>query len=209
MSSFSKSTEFQATNAVNSLIKRILPGMQKIAVHNKDKKKSKFKQKGSTAQFIDRNLKESVELNEKNVFLSKKRERKVRKQENKSKRAHNEKLEQQARLQLLVKHQAEGTLTDTECDYLSKLTKRNVLNAKAWDLDEDDEDESIELQRYILEKLSESQKDSRSLNRRKRVKLFKEEIKEKANTSLERKYPGLTPGLAPVGLSDEESSDDE
>lgn len=207
MSTFSKSTEFQATIAVNSLLSSLLPGAQKISTNGKSKRRNN--QKGSTAQLIDRNLKKMVALNELDVSKIRKKERKLRKQENRLKRIDNDKLEQTAKLQLLIKHRAEGTLTASEETYLKRLLKKNESNAKLWDLDDDDKDELKDLQKYILDKATGSGKVARGSKRRRKIKEFKEDIKDSRTALMDRRYPGLTPGLAPVGLSDEESSDDE
>lgn len=207
MSSFSKSPQLQATNAVNSLLGNLLPGATKIStMSNKRRLKSS---KGSKAQLIDINLRKRVEIQEKDVSRIKKKEKKLRKQVLKTRKKANDQLEQSAKLQILESHKQNGVLTIKEKKFLNNVMRRNVSNAKSWDLDVDDKEDLQEVQEYILDNTLASKNAARSQKRRKRTKQFKEEIRGKQPSGSDHRYPGLTPGLAPVGLSDEEESSDE
>lgn len=195
----SKGVRDQATMAVNNVLASLLPGAAAVTMQ------SKKQGKVSKAQLIDRNLKKRLELHERDVQAIKRKQKKVRKAEMKKKRVEEEELEQIAKKRILAKHREEGTLTQREQDYLKALARKNTRNLKAWDLDEETEADFLEVQNHILKTSGRTQR--KSTKRRQRVKQFKEEIKEKSIA--DHRYPGLTPGLAPVGLSDEEESDEE
>lgn len=207
MSSFTNSSEFHATQAVNVVLSKVLPGMKKIQP-GKDSKKNKSNGKGSKAQLIDHNLKKRVELQQVDSYKIKKKEKIQNKNKLKHRQLQLQKLEKEAKLQVLKNHKENNTLTEREEAYLEKLAKRTTKNASSWDLEDDDKEESLELQEYILKSMASNKNHVRSKKRRNKGKQFKEEIKNSNNVS-DHRYPGLTPGLAPVGLSDEEESSDE
>ncbi|CCC71182.1 hypothetical protein NCAS_0G02950 [Naumovozyma castellii] len=209
MSSFSKTSQLQATSAVNSLLSNILPGSSKIKVRNEDQLTSRKKQKKSKAQLIDQNLKKRVELQERDVFKIKKKEKKQQKNKIKSRKVEHQQLDQLAKLEVLKKHKKEGTLTPREQEYLNKVIKLNTASAKSWELDDEEKEELKEIQKFILDKTTSSRDLKRKSKRRNKVKQFKEDIKQSTNNVSDHRYPGLTPGLAPVGLSDEEESSEE
>lgn len=207
MSSSSKHAELQANIAVNSLLSTLLPGAKKISSGIDGRRsKSSTKVKGSKAQLIDRNLKKIVELQERDVESLKKRQRKVKKRAMRANKVENDKIQQLAKLSVLERHKKVGTLTVKEQKYLNKLVNRNVRTARSLDLEEEDKEALRELQQTIISQNSGIESAKRSKKRRKTVKKFKEDIHP---TVSDRRYPGLTPGLAPVGLSDEEDSSDE
>lgn len=207
MSTYSNASELHATSAVNSILSKILPGNKEIKLSKKDNNTKKSK--GSGAQLIDHNLKKMVALQKKDIHKIKKKEKINKKNLLKKNLSENKKLEKNAKLQVLQKHKNNGTLTDIEKKYLDKLTQKSIRNAKSWDLDEDEKKESLELQEYILKNDSNNKNRVRKNKRRQKIKQFKEEIKENDNIVSDHRYAGLTPGLAPVGLSDEEESSSE
>lgn len=207
MSSSSKHAELQANIAVNSLLSTLLPGAKKISSGIDGRRsKSSTKVRGSKAQLIDRNLKKIVELQERDVESLKKRQRKMKKRAVRANKVENDKIQQLAKLSVLERHKKVGTLTVKEQKYLNKLVNRNVRTARSLDLEEEDKEALRELQQKIISQNSGVESAKRSKKRRKTVKKFKEDIHP---TVRDRRYPGLTPGLAPVGLSDEEDSSDE
>ncbi|KAL3234429.1 Regulator of rDNA transcription protein 14 [Nakaseomyces bracarensis] len=197
----SKNIRDQATVAVNNVLATLLPGAAAVSVSKHSKKNGKV----SKAHLIDSNLKKRLELHERDVQGIKRKEKKLRKAELKKRRVLEEEREQIAKKNILAKHKKEGNLSKREKEYLQALAKRNTKNLKAWDLDEETEADFIEVQNHILETSGRTHKKSNK--RRQRVKEFKEELSTKSFT--DHRYPGLTPGLAPVGLSDEEESSDE
>lgn len=205
MSSLSKHVELQANNAVNGLLDSLLPGAKKISSEGRRLKSSRGL-KGSKAQLIDRNLKRTVELQERDVESLKKRQRKVKKRAVRANKKENDRLEQLAKLSVLEKHKEAGTLTGREQKYLNTQINRNARRAKSWDLEDEDKEELRELQKQIIDQTGGVERSKRSQKRRKRVKEFRAEISQQSS---DRRYPGLTPGLAPVGLSDEEDSSEE
>ncbi|CAI4065502.1 hypothetical protein SUVZ_09G0420 [Saccharomyces uvarum] len=203
-SSLSEASEFQATSAVNGLLLSLLPGVPKVRANGGKKRVNN----GSKAQLIDRNLKKRVELQNRDVHKIKKRSKLAKKKQVKVHKHDKERLEQLAKYQVLKKHQEEGTLTEHERKYLNKLIRRNSQNLRSWDLEDEVRDELDDIQQYILKQTVSTTNADRSQRRRSKKKQFKEDIKQSESAENHR-YPGLTPGLAPVGLSDEEDSSDE
>lgn len=206
MSSFSNTAELHATSSVNDILAKVLPGMKKVKPANETKTS---KSKGSKAQLIDHNLKKMIALQQRDVHKIKKKEKTSKKNALKNRQTQLLKLEKNAKLQVLQQHLKTGTLTEHETEYINKLTKRTVRNAKSWDMNDEEKEESLELQEYILQNQSQNKNRERSNKRRKRVKAFKEQKNTDDELVTDHRYPGLTPGLAPVGMSDEEESSDE
>ncbi|EJS43354.1 YIL127C [Saccharomyces arboricola H-6] len=202
-SSLGQASKFQATSAVNGLLSSLLPGIPKIRENNG---KARVKN-GSKAQLIDRNLKKRVELQNRDVHKIKKRAKLAKKKQVKKHKCDKEQLEQVAKYQVLKRHQEEGTLTEHERKYLNKLIRRNSQNLRTWDLEEEVRDELDDVQQYILNQTIPTAKTDRSQRRRSKRKQFKEDTSN--DSTRDHRYPGLTPGLAPVGLSDEEDSSEE
>lgn len=207
MSTYSNASELHATSAVNSILSKILPGNKEIKPSKKDNNTKKGK--GSGAQLIDHNLKKMVALQKKDIHKIKKKEKINKKNLLKKNLLENKKLEKNAKLEVLQKHKNDDTLTDIEKKYLEKLTQKAIRNAKSWNLDEEEREESLELQEFILKNDNGNKNHVRKNKRRQKVKQFREEIKQGDNVVSDHRYAGLTPGLAPVGLSDEEESSSE
>lgn len=203
-SSLSQTSKYQATSVANGLLSNLLPGVPKIRANNGKTSVNN----GSKAQLIDRNLKKRVQLQNRDVHKIKKKCKLVKKKQVKKHKLDKEQLEQLAKHQVLKKHQQEGTLTDHERKYLNKLIKRNSQNLRSWDLEEEVRDELEDIQQSILKDTVSTANTDRSKRRRFKRKQFKEDIKG-SDFVKDHRYPGLTPGLAPVGLSDEEDSSEE
>lgn len=196
----SLSSKIQATNAVNSLLSKVLPGSTKI-----DANKSRQKRTGgSKAQLINNNLKKRVLIQAKDTHRIKKKRRQLQKQQVKSQQQKNEELQQMAKLEVLKKHRADDTLTTKERKFLDKVIKKNVRSLKSWEVE--DEEELLELQANILKQTGATASYNKTKTRKKKNKEFKEQTKQH---NVDHRYSGLTPGLAPVGLSDEEESSEE
>ncbi|QLL31429.1 hypothetical protein HG536_0B02920 [Torulaspora globosa] len=200
----SENAQLQATAAVNELLGTLLPGAKKISVSDGGRSQGRGSHRGSKAKLIDRNLKRMVELRERDEVALKKRQKKKKIRAIKCSRASREEIEQAAKLRVLEEHRKRGNLSAKERKYLNKLAERNARNVDAWELEDEEKEELRELQQRIIGQIS-ADRPTRGQARRKKIKTFKEEIKPVAD----RRYPGLTPGLAPVGLSDEEESSDE
>lgn len=203
-SSLNQTSKYQATSVVNGLLSNLLPGVPKIRANNGKASVNN----GSKAQLIDRNLKKRVQLQNRDVHTIKRKCKLAKKRRVKKHKYDKEQLEQLAKYQVLKKHQQEGTLTEHERKYLNKLIKRNSQNLRSWDLEEEVRDELDDIQQYILKQTVSTANADRSKRRRFKRKQFKEDIKG-IDSVKDHRYPGLTPGLAPVGLSDEEDSSEE
>ncbi|SJM87988.1 related to Regulator of rDNA transcription 14 [Zygosaccharomyces bailii] len=195
-------SELHANNAVNRLLVRMLPGVS----HDNGGKMEKNK-KGSKAQLIDRNLKRRVQLQELDVTKLKKKQSKIKRREVRNQKRNLEHLEQLARLKVFEKHKKRGNLTEEELTHLNEIVELNHQKAKSWEMDEENKEDLFHLQKYILKGTVGDSGRSRSNKRRERTKNFNE--RKGASASVTRRYPGLTPGLAPVDMSDEEESSEE
>ncbi|KAM3160772.1 Regulator of rDNA transcription 14 [Lachancea thermotolerans] len=195
----SASAKAQATAAVNNVLSLVLPGSAKID-HNSTKRQNNSK--GSKAQLINANLKKAVRVRERDAHSIKKREQRNRRKLQRARQLVEDKVDQQAKLDILRKHREEDSLTAKERKFLNKVINKNVRDLKSWDVDAE---ELHELQESVLRNTSQSS----SLQKRKRKQRRDDFDESKKPVSGDHRYPGLTPGLAPVGLSDEEDSDEE
>lgn len=127
----------------------------------------------------------------------------------KQNRAINKKLEKDKKFQKLVKynviksHESAENLSPAEQKYLQKLIKKNS-NAVKRASDVDDpfiKDEINDLRKEIIELTNEKYNKSRDRKVDAKLQSFNEKVQKGVLS-----YPGLTPGLAPVGFdeSDEE-----
>lgn len=116
----------------------------------------------------------------------------------KKSQAENTKRNKIAKHQLITKHRKDNTLTLEEDKYLRKIVKRNanLLNRLSEIEDYDLRSELQSLQQDILS----AQKPKKPMKNKDRAKDFKEKLQ-----SGKISYPGLTPGLAPVGMDDDDS----
>ncbi|EDO18264.1 hypothetical protein Kpol_1039p13 [Vanderwaltozyma polyspora DSM 70294] len=209
MSSTGKATELQATMAVNSLLSNILPGANKMRKSNDNNNNKKNSKGTSKAQLIDRNLKRNLEIMDLDTHkFTKKNKIKKNKKIKKNVIKQNE-LKEIADLEIFKKHKIENNLTLSEKKKLNKIISKNLNKIKSRELDSDDQEELDDVQKFILDQTSNSQSYNKSKKRKTRRKEFKEFKNPDKNSSMDHRYPGLTPGLAPVGLSDEEDSSDE
>lgn len=196
MSSFASSRSKKQTNdTVNKMLGDLLPG---TAMGSDGLAKSR-----PAAQALSREI-EHDKLSKEQI-LQRHRLRKLQKKKElqKTRRAaeENRKLEKQAKYELIKKHKEQGTLREEEEKYLNKLVKRNIRNIqKASEVDDEEIDSEIKRLRKEILGWEKEREDRRKVDKRKK-KAFNEKIKKGVIS-----YPGLTPGLAPVGLED---SDDE
>ncbi|SCU84674.1 LAMI_0C08438g1_1 [Lachancea mirantina] len=184
----------QATNAVNSLLSKMLPGSAKID-HNRKKRPNRAGAPG--ARLINQNLKKRVELQERDVERIKRGEARAKKRAVMAQKAREDERTQLAKLEVLRQHQKDDTLTKKERKYLNSIIARNTAQLQTWDVSNPD---LQDLQDAILGDRNQLSKQGR----KRRVGFV-----EQKQGHGDHHFAGLTPGLAPVGLSDEESSDEE
>lgn len=185
---------------MNSILSLVLPGSTKID-ENSSKRLSRTK--GSKAQLINANLKKAVKVRESDAHGIKKREQRSRRKQIRARQVREDEANQLAKLEILKKHREEGTLTNKERKFLNKVVTRNVRDLKSWDLDAEELDD---LQKTVLSNNDHSARAQKSRSKRRSKRDFNE---SKSPATADHRYPGLTPGLAPVGLSDEEDSDED
>ncbi|AGO14170.1 AaceriAER376Wp [[Ashbya] aceris (nom. inval.)] len=149
-------------------------------------------------------MRQRVAMREQDRLQEKERLRRQRQRTEREAREKAAQAEQEAKLAALERHKETGRLTKEEKRYLNKRTRQGVARARTWDLEEDEADEAAALQAQILNRIGSASGAGRvRKQRRARIR----EALPKASD--DRRYAGLTPGLAPVGLSDEESSEEE
>lgn len=179
-----------SASQVNKLLDSLLPGN---SVSSTDQQRDNVT---STSQIINMAQKK---LKPEEIRRIQKKERHIKRQKIRKQRDQKDQVESTAKYELLQQHAKTGNLTNREKKELKKLINRNVVSLQSWKTEAADQIE--DLQREILQ----LKNTDRSKKRVKQKVLGKDLYKKK----LERKYPGLTPGLAPVGLSDSDDSDDE
>lgn len=186
------SNKKSTTSTVNRLLDSVLPGHstevdtgRTHSLSQAIKKSQNYKTTPEEARRIKKNLK-----------VQKKKEIRVNKKK-------NDKVAKTARLQLLQDHFKQGLLTKEESLELKKLIKQNVANIQAWEIDEDDEEDLIDIQDSIMDL---EKKDYKKETRR---RINKKAIYEKPEPKTPNSFKGLTPGLAPVWMEDEGESSDE
>ncbi|OWB78071.1 hypothetical protein B5S32_g2256 [[Candida] boidinii] len=186
---------------VNNLLSKYLPGNDLVG---KGDKKNKSK---SGALEIS-NIKEQNLNHETNQIQSLKQSRKEKKNKNKKisdSYNQNGEIQKLAVLNQSINDFKTGNkkLTNIKDEQLKEIISKNVKSVKSWELS--NKSEIKKLQNQIL-----SLKNKEIAKRRevKAKKIKQQEFNEKVKKNL-ISVPGLTPGLAPVGASDDEDSSDE
>lgn len=197
MSFSTNASKTKAQTAVNRLFAAILPGLAEAPTPG--------------ALLATEQL--SKQLSTKNKLLSEEIKKLNKSRKLKQSRHIAKKLEQNRKFAKLVKYNiiknhklaaaaGAGVLSEEEEKYLNKLVKKNtnMLNR----LSEVDDllvrDELDDIKRDILQLTAQKTRENKTVSKNLR------DFNEKINSGVVA-YPGLTPGLAPVGMDDE--SDDE
>lgn len=175
----------KSANTVNRLLDNVFPGHSTAVT----------KIGTSGAQIINTAQKK---LKPEEVRRIQKKEKLAQRHQMRQKQQVRAKVESVARYDLLKQHAKDGKLTPDEKKELKILVNKNVVSLQSWRTDA--EDEMVDIQREILEL-----KKKDSSKKRSKKKVTAQEIYKKKQ---EQKYPGLTPGLAPVGMSDSDSDDE-
>jgi hypothetical protein len=187
-----------ASSTVNNLLDSVLPG------HSSSAGLKKFTSITSTSQIINASSTKK-NLKPEDIRRLKKKERLTQRSLIKKQSSKQDALYEKARYELLISHSNSNTLTESEKKELKRLISKNVVNLQSWraDIDEDLED----IQSSILELKNQGvhvkSKKKRTINK----KVSEKELYDKRKKSQENRYPGLTPGLAPVDLEDSDSDD--
>lgn len=188
----SASSKAKAKATVNLLFEYMLPGSTGTLTHTKGSATEKFHREVSKQK------------------LTKEEVKKIKKTEKaKKNKAINKRLEADKKFQKLVKynvikaHKDANKLSEEEQKYLRKLTKKNSSAVRrAGDVDDPQvKDEIEELRAEIVALTDEQYLRSKEKKQTEKLLAFTEKVKSGVMS-----YPGLTPGLAPVGFDD---SDDE
>lgn len=182
-------SEEQTKNAVENLFEKILPGS--VVESNKKKR--------STTESVDQELRRSLGREE----MDKRKRIKKQKQHKHNRKLQREQefLQKRARDNLIKQHQETGSLTEEDRAHLRRDIRANARAVqKLGDIGD------VE----IKEELGGLKQEILAMDRKKETPK-----KDKKGKSFERKikrgmisYPGLTPGLAPVGLEDSEEEEE-
>lgn len=125
-----------------------------------------------------------------------KQQRKLKKQQEEATR-----VKKVAKHQIIKSHKENKELTVEEEKYLNKIVKRNANSLSRLS----------EIEDYELKSELESLQDEILAAQRQTNRKTKQKLKKDFNEKLKRgkiSYPGLTPGLAPVGLDDDDEDSD-
>ena len=183
-------SEKQTHDAVENLFEKILPGS---VVESNQKKHS-------TTESVDQELRRRLGREE--VDKRKRiKKQKQRKQTRKFQR-EQESLQKKARDNLIKQHQKTNSLTEEERVQLRRDIRANArAMQKLGDINDMEIKEEL---RDLKQKILAMERKRETPKKDKKGKSFEKKIKRGMIS-----YPGLTPGLAPVGLEDSEEEDEE
>lgn len=180
----------KSSSTVSKLLDTVLPG------HSiRTEKTSAVSSKSQIINTAQKKLKPEE------VRRLQKKEKLVVRQQVKDKREQRERVESVARYELLQQHAKDGKLTLDEKKELKRLINKNIVSVQSWRTDA--EDEMVDVQKQILE-LKKTDYANKKSKKKQSIISAQNMYKKK----LEKKYPGLTPGLAPVGMSDSDTDDE-
>ncbi|CDR45591.1 CYFA0S19e00694g1_1 [Cyberlindnera fabianii] len=177
----------KTTGSLNRLLETVLPGhttntalkpTSSSQIINSTQKKLK-------PEFVRRQRKKEKLEQRKNVKLE---------------RLSREQVEAQARYDVLLQHSKHGTLTTDEKKELKRLIKKNVVNVQSWRME--NEEELKEIQQDIMEL---QKTEYTRVKRRPTTKRL--DATQLYNKKQAKRFPGLTPGLAPVDMEDSDEED--
>ncbi|QRG38378.1 hypothetical protein FDK38_002785 [Candidozyma auris] len=199
MSFNSATSKAKARATVTKLFEDVLPGTTLLP-----SKKVKVTDASAFASEARKHRQSKEEVRKQNKLVRARQNREINKRLEKDK-----KFQKLVRYNVIKSHKnGQAAAPEEEQKYLKKLIKKNsnTLRRFADVNDPEIQEEIAELQKEIINMKNE--KFDRAKDRKLDAKLsaFNEKIKSGSLT-----YPGLTPGLAPVGLddeSDEEEDDD-
>ncbi|CCH42492.1 hypothetical protein BN7_2037 [Wickerhamomyces ciferrii] len=177
----------KSTKTVNKLLAKVLPGQSSSNIIKSSS--------SSTSQQLT-----SHQQNHKiDPYKVQKQDKKQKRQAIKIINEKRAKLLNEAKAKILEDHLNQGTLSKEEKLELKLKIKKNVTNLQSWSLEQ--EDDLKEIQDQILSMKNKSKK-----------KIINKKSKSNQNDIYDKKtiqrYPGLTPGLAPVDMDDSEEESD-
>ncbi|ODV97399.1 hypothetical protein PACTADRAFT_32866 [Pachysolen tannophilus NRRL Y-2460] len=194
----SESSKLQSQNAINKLISNYLPGSEQIASSNSSKKLNKIKLIKSGAQAINNNA-VNHKFNEKNEAFRRKSQKKEKLVKRKKVKSISEETLKLNRVAKINKLKSEKNYKDKE---LVEVLDKKVEILKSWELSNENELKALEAEILSI-KQKEQNKRKKTRARRQEKSEFNEKVKKGIIS-----YPGLTPGLAPVGLADEDEDEE-
>ena len=197
---FRKNSSVSST--VSNLLDSVLPGH---STSNGSTESRIVPELSSASQIINASSSKR-NLNPEEVRRLKKKQKLVQRQEVQKETAKNQQLKEKARYDVLMSHYKNNTLNALEKQELKKLIKRNVASIQSWRTDiEEDLDE---IQKDILDLKHQGKHVKSKKKRQVNGKVSEKELYEKRKKSQEHRFPGLTPGLAPVGMDDSDSDEE-
>lgn len=194
----------KSQTSVGKILSSVLPAHRNLITTTGPKVSTKnskiaIKKKAtlSTSQIINAQQKK---IDPETLRRLQKKQKIKKKKEVRQLRETKERLDSKARFEVLKKHHDEGTLSPKEKSEYKMLIMKNIANVESWKNEMDDE--VVDVQKEILE--------LRGLGVRRKEKRKSQAIKAKElyDKKGEKRYPGLTPGLAPVGMGDSDDEDE-
>lgn len=198
MAFLSASSKARTKSTVNKLFENVLPNSSIVAAP---------KDALSSTEVISKRVNKK-HLTKKEISKINKADRAKRNKQIKKKLENDKNFQKMVKYNVIKNHKngSSGLLLE-EQKYLKKLIKKNSMavrrNAEAEDTDVQEEIDS--LRDEILQMINEKHDKARDRKQDAKLQSFNEKIKSGTLS-----YPGLTPGLAPVGLDDDsDESEDE
>lgn len=180
---------------MNKLFTNLLPGSVAVAPEQPSSL--------SSAQKVDKEIGNKDRPTKQEIHKIRKLDKLKQRQRIKKTLEADKKFNKLAKYHLIKHHKDEKNLSEEESKYLKKLVKKNVnsLNSVSEIDDEEIKAELKQVKQDILKLNNEKHAKKTKRIQNKKTKDFNSKVAKGVIS-----YPGLTPGLAPVGLDD---SDDE
>ncbi|GMM35369.1 Rrt14 protein [Saccharomycopsis crataegensis] len=228
MSFKSKSSKHQASSSINKLLGSVLPTTKPITSSKGSKKSDARNTAIQSLNDTFFGMEEST-VSVKDISKLKKKQKTTKRQTMKKNSAVAEKLEKTAKMKIIQKQidtvneeqkkqgkkvygKTEYNLNQEEKKLINSLIDGNVKTVQSWkdagDSDDDTEEQIKKLQGDILALKNAKQRNKGAKNAKKRNNEFSMEQKINGKIKRAHAYPGLTPGLAPVGLDDSDEESD-
>lgn len=203
MAFLSASSKARTKSTVNKLFENVLPGSNIVLAPANPL---------SSTEVISKHINKK-NLSKNDITKLNKAERAKRNKQIKKKLQSDKKFLKLVKYNIIKAHKDAGStaLSPEEQKYLLKLIKKNSNSVKrnAEAIDTDIQEEIDELQNEIIEMSNEKYNRLRDRKKDTRLKTFDPDADPEDLDSDQVAYPGLTPGLAPVGMDDDEDSEEE
>ncbi|AET40159.1 Rrt14p Ecym_5404 [Eremothecium cymbalariae DBVPG len=190
MGQYGSDARAQASGAVRDVLESVLPG----AVGCREFGGRRRNGRGSQAAVVNRVLSQRGVIQGQDVDRVKKQQREEQRRRVRREQRLREELEAEAKMERLQRHRSAGRMSKEERAYVGGMVRRNEQLLRTWDKGE----EVAELEGQVLQ-------DMRGASGKRQKRKRGRAMCQKKQGSNEQQLR-LTPGLAPVGASDEEDT---